>query len=83
MTPFESIYNDCKKVLDPKNKDNLNDILINCLGYQGLANAYVRLFDTLAELEAKNKDLTDLVNIKTKEVRHLRERITELTKETK
>lgn len=25
MTPFESIYNDCKKVLDPKNKDNLRE----------------------------------------------------------
>ena len=83
MTPFKHIYNDCKKVLDPKNKDNLGDILVNCLGYQGLANAYVRLFDTLAELETKNKDFIDLVNIKTKEARHLRERIAELTKETK
>jgi hypothetical protein len=83
MTPFEHIYKDCKQVLDEKNKDNLGDILANCLGYQGLCNAYVRLFDTLAGIEKENKDLKDLVIIKNKETNQLRKRIEELTNKEK
>lgn len=61
MTPFKIIYNDCIKVIDPKNKDNLSDILANCLGYQGLCNAYTKLFETIGRLEDTNKELKETI----------------------